>query len=613
VTRLFIEAALALDPNERATAAEVGRHLLALLHSGVPRQYETAVPTEDVLTLGAIAGGAADQAEIAGEGREAADQPLYLIELEVIACLPVELRAYLSAFGRYRSDEMAERLRRAKGARALASNPEYATACREILEALAARMTAIHAGRIAYVAEKAAGAREVDSAIRAFEVASVEDSPWFGELVPSLLPLLVVAPNASKTVPSQSLAIGITRSTAEQPTAESVASLAEALGVVRHAGMKKKLERELRQARKALSASGRVVARAQTTGGRGPSKRDITAFRTALDASFDAEPRPFDPWLRQLLDDPAYGVQAANVIWNVGEGPFARSGLWREGRFRTANLEDFSPGASAFVRPWHPVEASPEERSAWQRLVLAEHVAQPIRQAFREWYVPAESEMVTDRTSMFARIAVSVRPFLGVARREGWRTVDQSLRRESLRGWAFELRTNFGLYPGAEGRATVDHVRVEQFTSGRWQPAVLAKVPRVLLSEVLRSVDLLMSTAALGFDDGQSGASRPLDGLEDLPITGQTKARRAMLETVLAAVPGSDRITFEARFLRVRSVDGDYRVHYGTGIVVEPSGAARQSTDDGRSVEIPLPWLPYDEALLELVAKRTLGLLAESQ
>jgi hypothetical protein len=604
-------AAAALDPADRGPAREPARRLIELFRA-LPASPEPALTTEELLTLSAIAGGSSDADALKRKTADLADQPIALIELGAVARLSFGMRRLLTAFGRYRDDDSEARRRRTEAAAALAADPVYAPAARAALEALDARLDDLHAGRIPYQPDRLAADQEILAVVRAFEVASFEDAPWFGEIAGKLLPRLVVAPGNARTVPSQALASSLARTTAERSTPESVAALAEAVRVVRHAGVKKKIERELRAARKSVAEGGRILPHARAQDSKADRSRELTAFRAAMEASFDADPRPLDPWLRDLLADPVLGPPAADLIWSFS-GPAATSAMWRGGSFLGLDGREPAIDEGCTVQPWHPAAASAEDRAGWRERVIQARIAQPIRQAFREWYAPAPDELAGDRTRMFAGTVAAARPLLGLARREGWTSSAGALRRETARGWAFELATDSdALYPGAVGPVRLGEVRVELRQGGRWLPARLGEVPPVTLSEGLRGVDLLCSVAGFAVADGEAGPPFETPArLDGLPITGQMQARRVTLEMLLRSHPEAGRIRFGERCLFVRTGAGEHRVHYATGLDVGPDGAVRGVREIAPAQAIPLPWLPYDETLLELVLRRTLELLGE--
>jgi hypothetical protein len=254
---LFIDAAEALPGGNRQIASEPAGRLLSLVLTSGSDSLDTQPTAEDLLALSALGGAGVDEAQLTRTGDDWADQTFSTMELRTIAGLPFELRLNLSAFNRIVSDdEEPDRRRRAASGRLLAVDPAYARVAREMLEAFDARLNDLDSGRWDYFPDQFVKGHDLISLSRAFGVATFEDAPWFGNTVGRLLPRLVVAPDSSKTVPSQSLAHAFARSVAEHPSRKSLEALAEAARVVRHAGLQKKLERAMRQARKGSATSG---------------------------------------------------------------------------------------------------------------------------------------------------------------------------------------------------------------------------------------------------------------------------------------------------------------------------------------------------------------------
>ncbi|MFD7920072.1 hypothetical protein ACFV3R_12710 [Streptomyces sp. NPDC059740] len=129
------------------------------------------------------------------------------------------------------------------------SHPRLA---RALLTAAAERLRALHAGEVPYVSDRALTAEEVVWVGWAVRCALRDGQPWAGELLASVLPRLVVAPTRARTAPSQSGAVALAQAVEAHPGPEAVAALREAVDVVRHAGLAKKLAGTLRRAERAL-------------------------------------------------------------------------------------------------------------------------------------------------------------------------------------------------------------------------------------------------------------------------------------------------------------------------------------------------------------------------
>jgi hypothetical protein len=139
-------------------------------------------------------------------------------------------------------------------AQELAGDAAYADFARVILEEAAAHVVAIHAGQLPYVADGAFATADSGVLARAARVAAYRDDSWFAPVIATLLPQVCVAPGTAKSAPSQSLAMALGHGVETIPTQASLEALRAALDQVRHAGIRKKLERNLKPAEKALRA-----------------------------------------------------------------------------------------------------------------------------------------------------------------------------------------------------------------------------------------------------------------------------------------------------------------------------------------------------------------------
>jgi hypothetical protein len=120
-------------------------------------------------------------------------------------------------------------------------------------------------------------------------------------------------------------------------------------------------------------------------------------------------------------------------------------------------------------------------------------------------------------------------------------------------------------------------------------------VPTATLSEILRAVDLLVSTSAFAVtsEDADRSEETHLWRLAETPLGAMAQVRKQALERMLR---GLDGVQFDARHLRL----DPYAIHLATGRV----------TREGEPVTVDLPkdpnrtarpWLPYDEKLLERI------------
>jgi hypothetical protein len=109
------------------------------------------------------------------------------------------------------------------------------------------------------------------------------------------------------------------------------------------------------------------------------------------------------------------------------------------------------------------------------------------------------------------------------------------------------------------------------------QPVPLADVPPLVLSEVLRDVDLFVGVASVGNDplwqdggpDGRFRDYWTTYGFGELGQTAQT--RRDLLAKLVPRLAIGGQCTIEDRFLHVKGARHTYKIHLGSGnIMIEP-------------------------------------------
>jgi hypothetical protein len=250
------------------------------------------------------------------------------------------------------------------------------------------------------------------------------------------------------------------------------------------------------------------------------------------------------------------------------------------------------------VMLWHPVDATAAERGARRERVTALRIKQPFKQIFREHYaLPAEDSAQT-ATAIFAGHAVSVMPFVGLCRREGWELGYQCITR-AFGPWTAELDLADNIYPGCGGGTTTGKLRLRASGGSRMaSPVRLGDLPAITLSEILRTVDLLVSVSsfALEGDIAEPYRENRLMHLADKPLGETAEMRKQALERALRGLDGMECLQFDTRHLRL----GPYAIHLATGRVTL-DGDPVTIDPPQRSNIVAVPWLPYDETLLETI------------
>ncbi|MGL5811682.1 MAG: DUF4132 domain-containing protein, partial [Nocardioides sp.] len=108
----------------------------------------------------------------------------------------------------------------------------------------------------------------------------------------------------------------------------------------------------------------------------------------------------YGEWRARYLDHPVTGRLARSVIWRFRDSGAPADAPGGEivgipvdqDRVMTVSGLAVALTPDAEVRLWHPVAATPEVVGSWREYLLGREVAQPVKQAFRELYVPTPAE-----------------------------------------------------------------------------------------------------------------------------------------------------------------------------------------------------------------------------
>jgi len=390
--------------------------------------------------------------------------------------------------------------------------------------------------------------------------------------------------------------------------------------------------------------------------------KDISAMLSAqcerIDQTFLLQKRwDLSQWRERYLDHPLVGTIARRLIWVFRSGSDAKAGTWYAGKLVDENDTPLQLPSDATVELWHPIGRPTQEIVAWRDWLECHEVRQPFKQAYREIYLLTDAERRTATYSnRFAGHILRQHQFNALCAARGWRNklrmmVDDTyppamrllpqwgLRAEYWVEGAGEEMTDSGAYL----RVATDQVRFYrigaapnfshagggQYTSEAAgpgdanvnEPLPLDQIPALVLSEVLRDVDLFVGVASVGNDpnwqdggpDGRYATYWQNYSFGELTETAQT--RRAVLERLLPRLTKiRNRCTLEDRFLVVRGDLRTYKIHLGSGnILMKPNDqylciVASRSTTAGPSDV----FLPFEgDGVLSIILSKAFLLAAD--
>ncbi|MES5816534.1 DUF4132 domain-containing protein [Streptomyces sp. RG80] len=333
----------------------------------------------------------------------------------------------------------------------------------------------------------------------------------------------------------------------------------------------------------------------------------LSAQSERLDRQFLARRTwSYPAWRERYLDHPLVGTLARRLLWTI-DGTTAG---YADGALRTLTDDPVETGTS--VSLWHPVDHEPAEIVAWRDWLERHAVTQPFKQAHREVYLLTDAERATGTYSnRFAAHFLRQHQFHSLAAIRGWRdklrlSVDDEAppATRDLPQWG--LRAEYWIHgdggehyediteSGSFLRLRTDQVRFYPIDAPEnsahccggeyrmWlrdgaepvEPLPLDSIPPLVLSEVLRDVDLFVGVASVGNDptwqdggpDGRYQEYWTSYGFGELAESAQT--RRVLLERLIPRLAIADRCTLEGRFLQVKGDRHTYKIHLGSGNIL---------------------------------------------
>lgn len=379
-------------------------------------------------------------------------------------------------------------------------------------------------------------------------------------------------------------------------------------------------------------------------------ERMLSAQRERLDQLFlQQKTWAYPVWRERYLDHPLVGTLARRLIWRVTHDGMTTAAASRDGRLvdvqdrPVAGLND-----TATIALWHPIDNDPEQIRAWRDWLEHHEIRQPFKQAHREVYLLTDAERQTATYSnRYAAHILKQHQFNALCAARSWRNslrlmVDQEfppatrlLPQWGLRAefWIEGVGEEYGTHTNETGTfyyVSTDQVRFYALDAPRTaahacggsydtrqagEPVPLEQIPPLVLSEILRDVDLFVGVASVGNDPawqdgGPDGRYRDYwtgYSFGELSQTAQT--RKQVLERLVPRLKIADRCSFDHKFLVVRGDLRTYKIHLGSGnILMEPNDqylcvVARQGQKVSERVFLPFEG---DQTLAIILSKAML-------
>ncbi|WP_052948738.1 DUF4132 domain-containing protein [Mesobacillus campisalis] len=298
--------------------------------------------------------------------------------------------------------------------------------------------------------------------------------------------------------------------------------------------------------------------------------------------------------------------ELTNMMKNPVIAPLVKTLVFKAGRhlgfIQDETLED-AEGKSYHIQAEdeiviaHPVHLF--ESGSWsgyQRILFERKLKQPFKQVFRELYLPNGDEQGDEKVSRrYAGHQIQPRKALALLKNRLWTVnyeegLQKVFYKENIIATIQALSDWFS--PSDIENPTIEGV--EFFDRQSHKAIQLTQIPKVIFSETMRDVDLVVSVAHAGGVDPEAS------------LTTIEMRKVILLESL--HLMKLDNVRAEGNFAHISGQFGDYNVHLGSGTVFKQGKGAIHivpvhSQHRGR---LFLPFLDEDPKTAEILSKTVL-------
>ncbi|QDU11834.1 DUF4132 domain-containing protein [Gimesia aquarii] len=366
----------------------------------------------------------------------------------------------------------------------------------------------------------------------------------------------------------------------------------------------------------------------------------LPAQRERIDNLFlEQKVWPYETWKERYLNHPLMGTLARRIIWRFNTDNKTVNGIWLDDKIvdhESNPLSNLNPDTT--VELWHSIEKSTEEILAWREWLEQHEIQQPFKQAHREVYLLTDAERNTNvYSNRYAAHIIKQHQFNALCAARGWKNqlrlmVDgdyppamKMLPKWDLRVefWVEGVGDNYGTDTNETGTylyLATDQVRFYPLTApqrtahasgggyatwgeeGSDTPIELKEIPPLVLSELMRDVDLFVGVASVANDPTWSDGGpegRYVNYWHEYSfgeLSESANTRKEILQRLIPRLKIAKQCSFEDKFLVVQGEIRSYKIHLGSGnILMSPNDAylcivRKQSAVDKSSENLFLPF-----------------------
>lgn len=319
-------------------------------------------------------------------------------------------------------------------------------------------------------------------------------------------------------------------------------------------------------------------------------KDQFRRAKAELERSMEAESTFSLQEIENLTKNPVLAPMISKVVLQVGN----QLGYFKAGTLAGADGAVYVIQARDEILIAHPMSLYESGKwSQYQQDLFDRGIKQPFKQVFRELYLPNEDELGTGIVSRrYAGHQVQPKKTVALLKNRGWTvSYEEGLQKvyykENIIANVYALADWFS--PSDVESPTLETVQF--FDRHTYKNIELKAIPKIIFSEIMRDIDLVVSVAHVGGVDPEASLST-------------IDMRKSIAKESLRLMKIQN-VRLEGNYAHIAGSLGDYSVHLGSGMVYKQATGSIyiipvHSQHRGR---IFLPFIDEDPKTAEIVSK----------
>ena len=236
----------------------------------------------------------------------------------------------------------------------------------------------------------------------------------------------------------------------------------------------------------------------------------------------------------------------------------------------------------------------------YQKYVFEKKLVQPFKQVFRELYLKLEDEMLQSSTKRYSGYQIQPKKAAGALKSRRWNAsyesgLERVYHKEDLVVCLYADADWFS--PSDIEAPSIDYVAF--YHRKNQKPKKIEEIDDVIFSEIMRDVDLAVSTAFVG-------------GVDPITSFSTIELRKAIVEYTCELMKLKN-VTLQEHFANIEGRYNNYHIHLGSGMIHQDGGGSIHIVPvfSGKRGKVYLPFLDEDPMSAQILSK--ILLLAEDK